>query len=73
MTSICKLLSTVHDSVVLDVKPEGVDKVAKMLYSVWEDIPEEFERLFGVELDLPCKVEVSVGPNLKTMEVIPNG
>ena len=59
----CKLICTVHDSIVLDAHDSEVDNVVQMIYDVWKDIPVNYQRLFGSKFDLPCKVEISVGPD----------
>lgn len=60
-----KFVCTVHDSIVWDVEGSKVDLVVETIYKTWDKIPQEFERIFRVPLDLPPKVEVSVGPNWK--------
>lgn len=65
-----KLLSTVHDSVLIDVPDKGVDKTVEMLYNVWLNIPKEFEYRYGVKLNLPMRCEVSVGPDWGNMKEV---
>lgn len=64
-------VATVHDSVDLDVDLKGLDKPEEMCYNVCrvvkssiEDIPLNFERLFGVSFDLPVGCEIGYGPSL---------
>ena len=57
--------STVHDSLDIDVKEEYNSRVMKIVKGSVEDIPLNFERLFGVPFDLPLKAEITSGPNLK--------
>lgn len=57
--------STVHDSVDLDVPPEACYNVCRIVKQAINDIPVNFQRLFGVEFDLPVDCEISYGPNLK--------
>lgn len=64
---IGKSISTVHDSIVIDVEDEYTEQVCKLFHEVFNDIPKNFERLFKVPFDLPTKCEVSYGPNLKDM------
>lgn len=68
-----KFVCTVHDSIVWDCEPSMVDMVVETTYKVWDDIPAEFEKYFGVPMDLPPKVEVSVGPNWKDQTEIKYG
>lgn len=65
-----KFICTVHDSIVWDVEPRAVDFVVETVYRTWDKIPQAFEKYFGVELDLPPKVEVSFGPNWKDQQEI---
>jgi len=66
------LLSTVHDSILIDSPKKYVDKTVNMLYNVWNDIPKEFERQFGVAFNIPLRCEVSVGKDWGNMEVVKN-
>ncbi len=61
------LVNTVHDSIVVDIPDEYVDQVVKLFYSVFEDIPENFYRLFGVRFSVPIRCEVSIGNNMKNL------
>jgi DNA polymerase-1 len=58
-----KIISTIHDSIVVDVPESEVEKVVKIFISVFDDIPMNFERVFGVKFDLPTRCEVSYGKN----------
>ena len=64
------LVNTVHDSIVVDCANNEVERVAKMFYEVFEDIPTNFEKIFGVPFNLPTRAEVSVGKNMKELEEI---
>lgn len=64
------LLSTVHDSILIDSPKEEVDKVIEVVYNVWKDIPAEFERQFGVKFNVPMRCEIQVGPNWGNMEKV---
>ena len=61
------LRSTVHDSVLIDAPKKEVDKIVEIIYSVFEDVPRNFEKLFGVKFDMSLKAEVTVGQNLGEM------
>ena len=61
------LISTVHDSIVVDVADNEVDRVCKMFHEVFNDIPMNFKRIFGKEFNLPARCEVEYGRNLKEM------
>lgn len=64
------IVSTVHDSIVVDVPKQYVDKVIQLFYKVFERMPSNFEQLFGVKYNLPIFCEVSVGPNMKDLEEV---
>jgi len=57
------LISTIHDSIVVDVPVKYVDQVCQLFIDVFNDIPMNFERIFGVPFTLPTRCEVSYGPN----------
>lgn len=64
-------VSTVHDSVDLDVPKKTLDNGQEVCYTICkvvkqsiEDVPANFERLFGVKFDLPIGADISYGPNL---------
>ncbi len=60
-----KLISTVHDSIVVDVEDHEVDRTCRLFHKVFDDIPMNIKRLFGVDFNLPARCEVEYGPNLK--------
>ena len=64
-----KLVNTVHDSIIIDCKDEHVESLSELMLQVFKDVPKNFEKLFGVEFNLPMKAEVQFGPNWKDMEV----
>lgn len=60
--------STVHDSVDIDIPPEVCyNSVCKVIKQSIEDIPLNFQRLFGIKFDLPVSVEIGYGPNLSEL------
>lgn len=63
------LANTVHDDLELDCpeEPELIWETGKLLESVFEDIPMNFERLFKIPFNVPLVGEISVGKNLKEM------
>lgn len=58
-------LCTVHDSILFDCPSDLVTTLARMIFETWDELPAFFEETFGVKWDLPCRVEVSSGPNWK--------
>lgn len=67
------LISTVHDSIMLDCPKEKVDSIVSIIKNVWSDIPRNYERVFGSKFDLPCKVKIKVGPTWGQMETVFRG
>ena len=51
------MVSTVHDSIVLDVHPESIDKACDLLYNVFVDLPGNVSRIFGVEFTLETRIK----------------
>jgi DNA polymerase I-like protein with 3'-5' exonuclease and polymerase domains len=64
-----KLVNTVHDSIIIDCDDKHTDELSQMMLDVFEDVPKNFQKLFGVEFNLPMKAEVQVGQNWKDMEI----
>lgn len=62
------LISTVHDSIVVDCPTKEVDKVEKTMYNVFDDLPENVRRLWNVDLPCAFPCEVKIGRNLRDME-----
>jgi len=62
------LINTVHDSIVGDIQQTEVEKAALLFHGVFDSLPTNFERVFGVEFNLPLRCEVKVGPNMMEME-----
>lgn len=61
------IISSVHDSLVCDVKEKEIARTVKLLHEVFDDLPTNFEKLFGVKFTLPMTVECGVGPNMKQL------
>lgn len=62
--------STVHDSIVVDCEEQNVDLVVKTMYEVFDDIPKNVKKLWGIDLPCAFPCEVKVGPNLKDMRKV---
>ena len=65
-----KLISTVHDSIVVDAPAKSLDEVNALFQEVFKDAPKLFEQWFGAPFNLPLNVEVSYGPNMADLEEI---
>lgn len=70
------LVSTVHDSLVIDAVKEEVPAVHEIVYTVLNSIPEVFELVFGPQYDtswmlVPFGGDCEVGPNYGHLNKIP--
>jgi hypothetical protein len=45
--------------------------MARMMYSVFDDLPKNFKKLFGYDMIVPFPCEVKFGENLADMEELP--
>lgn len=61
------IVNTVHDSIVVDVPSSEVQHVSKLFHAVFDGLPSNFKRIFGVDFNLPLLCEVSIGPNFKEL------
>lgn len=68
----CLFVNTVHDSIILDVDEKVCDNniIVETLHSVFEDVPKNFEKLFGIEFNVPMKAEVMAGNTWEDMVVV---
>lgn len=64
------MVSSVHDSIVVDVVEEAVEATVRLLRESVERVPLLFEQRFGKEFNLPMQVEILVGPNHKDLHEI---
>jgi len=67
-----KLVNTVHDSIIVDFDSNIWDNISivNLVDKCFNDVPANFKKLFGVEFNLPMRVECEVGPNWGDMEKI---
>lgn len=68
----CLLVNTVHDSIVMDVDENtvDVDKIISTMHEVFDDLPSNFKKMFGVEFNTPMACEVQTGYNWEDMNVV---
>lgn len=62
------LVSSVHDSIVLDCPLDEYKAVGNLVRNVVQDVPRNFHKLFGIEFNLPITAEILYGPNMADME-----
>lgn len=66
-----KFISTVHDSIVLDVEDErDIQFLVNLFHQVFDDLPINIKRLFGVAWNVPMDCECKVGVNMLAMEKV---
>lgn len=67
-----KLINTVHDSIIIDFDSNKNDslELVSLVDNCFNDVPLNFKKLFGVEFNLPMRVDCEIGPNWGEMEKI---
>ena len=67
-----KLVNTIHDSIILDFDDKQNDptELVKLVDTCFNDVPKNFEKLFGTPFNLPMRVECELGNNWGDMEKI---
>lgn len=63
-----KLVSTVHDSILLDVPSGEIGWTCRTIQSVFDDVPRNFSKFFGVDFNLPFRGEIKIGMDYLNME-----
>lgn len=66
----CKFISTVHDSIVVDVPQHLLQQVTDIFYAVFDDLQKNIWKLFKYEWQTPLACECKFGPNMKDMTKI---
>lgn len=64
------IMSTIHDSVIVDIHVDEYDEVIKIVASVMNDGQAILERRFGIKVNVPLTSEVKVGKNAFNTELI---
>lgn len=64
------LVSTVHDSIVVDTPSIYVQSVVNLFYEVFDDLIENIKRCFRYEWVCPLACEVKVGMDMLNMEKV---
>jgi DNA polymerase I-like protein with 3'-5' exonuclease and polymerase domains len=57
------ICNTVHDSIVLDVFPGEEDTVTNLVAEAMLSLPDECQRRYGINYDMPIGLEIKMGPN----------
>lgn len=66
----CKLISTVHDSLVVDAPMEYLQQITNLFYQVFDDLQDNIKRVFGYNWITPMACEVKWGYNMRDMTKI---
>lgn len=64
------LISTVHDSIVVDVEDKYVPSVVRMMYEVFDDLVTNLNRVFKCNWITPLNCECKMGPNFKDQKKV---
>ena len=65
-----KFVSTVHDSIVMDVPDNNVKQAARVLFGVFDDLPKAISEYYKVDWNLPMICEIGEGKNQKDLQEI---
>ena len=67
-----QLVNTVHDSIIVDFDPKVcyTNDLVNFVDKCFNDVPDNFKKLFGVDFNLPMRVECEVGNSWGNMETI---
>jgi DNA polymerase I-like protein with 3'-5' exonuclease and polymerase domains len=58
----------VHDSILIDCHKEEVNAICDLVFEVFDDLPKNFEKIFGKKFNLRLGVEIQVGMDWKNMK-----
>lgn len=67
---VALLISTIHDSIVVDTPEENVYNIGKLLNDSIEAVPQLVKQIWDYDFSLPLTSEVTVGHNKKDMKLI---
>jgi DNA polymerase I-like protein with 3'-5' exonuclease and polymerase domains len=64
------LVSTVHDSIVVDVGEKCVPAVVALMYEVFDDLVENLNKVFKCNWNVPLACEVKIGMDMKNQKKV---
>lgn len=70
MDGIVRLVSSVHDSIVVDAPSHLLQEVTNLFHQVFDDLQKNIYKVFKYEWQVPLACEVKYGPNMKEMAKI---
>lgn len=62
------LVSTIHDSIVVDTPSKNLDAVSKILLDAVESVPTLCKKVWDYNFDLPLTAEIQYGHNKRDMQ-----
>tara|TARA_R110000824_G_scaffold316313_3_gene503524 strand:+ start:1646 stop:3664 length:2019 start_codon:yes stop_codon:yes gene_type:complete len=62
------VVNTVHDSIVIDVHPDEIDSVMKIIKDTNADMTETINKHFKIDLNVPLLLEAKIGNNWLDMK-----
>ena len=62
------LVSTIHDSIVVDTPSKNLDAVSKILLDAVESVPALCKKVWDYNFDLPLTAEIQYGHNKRDMQ-----
>lgn len=65
---VVKLVSSVHDSIVVDAPVVYLQQIANLFHQVFDDLQSNIKKVFGYAWEVPLACEVKYGPNMKDMK-----
>jgi DNA polymerase-1 len=57
------LINTVHDSIMLDCRPEFVDEAKRDLQEVLDSLPQKAYNIYRLKLSVPIRADITCGDN----------
>lgn len=62
------LITTVHDSIIVDCPNHLINDVTLLFYAVFRDLPLNIKNIFNYEWVTPLACECKIGPTMKNMQ-----
>lgn len=64
------LISTIHDSIVVDTPSKYAAQIVELMYGVFDDLVDNFTKVFKYQWRVPLACEVKMGPNMKDQKKV---
>ena len=65
---LCLLVSSVHDSIVVDAPAYLLQEITNLFHQVFDDLAKNIYKLFKYNWEVPLGCEVKFGMNMKDMQ-----